>query len=193
MQAIKRLFVGVKISSDLKEDFEPVLKKLKISAEKARIEVKWIQPQNFHITLLFLGNLEAERIPVIQNELQTVSKTWQPMTLKVHNMGAFPNEYHARVLWFGVQKKVELVGLQQDLASVFFNKGFSKDEYEFSPHITVGRIRKTRSTRDLISPFVRKEFGNFLIDRLVLFESQKQNNLTVYLPLSEYPLQTAVS
>ena len=60
----------------------------------------------------------------------------------------------------------------------------------YTPHITIGKIRKTRSCRNLLSPFVRKDFGKILIDRFVFYESNQQNYMSVYTPLKDYAFGT---
>ena len=180
---MKRLFIAFPAQNPLEESFIPTLKKLKTSADKEGIEVKWVPTKNYHLTVVFLGNTPEEQIERLHEPIQSCADKLTAFELGVSGLHAFPDEMHARTLWMGVQQKKNLPGIESDLRQAL---QIPPEDREFTPHITIGKIRKTRNCRNLLSPFVRKDFGKILVDRFVLYESVQQNYISVYVPLKEY-------
>ncbi|WII72938.1 RNA 2',3'-cyclic phosphodiesterase [Bdellovibrio sp. 22V] len=181
----KRLFFALNATDPLSETFLPTYKKLKINADRRDMTVKWVPPDNFHITLTFLGERPEEEIPAIMQALENVCTQFAPFDLKVDDVGAFSNEHDARVLWLGVQKKRRLAELKVLLDQTLIERQLllQPDEREFSPHLTFARLRNPRSVKDMISPFKRKSFGKIHIDEVVLYESKLQGVFPVYTPI----------
>ncbi len=181
----KKLFIAINASDPLSKTFEPSLKKLKMNADKQEIGVKWVMPDNYHVTVVFLGNHSEDKIPQIQEILQQVCSDSVPFELKVDDIGAFSNEQDARVIWLGVQFKRVFGELKAKLDEAFKEKDLLPpvDRREFSPHLTLGRLRNPRSVKDMISPLKRKGFGKIKVTEVVLYESKMQGVLPVYIPL----------
>ncbi|MGZ3794573.1 MAG: RNA 2',3'-cyclic phosphodiesterase [Bdellovibrio sp.] len=187
----KRLFFAVNASDPLSKTFLPTYKKLKINADKQDITVKWVQPDNFHITVTFLGPQPEEKIPALEQALNEACEHFAPFDLKIEDVGAFSNEHEARVLWLGVQNKKVFGDFKQTLEENLLEKQLitQTDEREFNPHLTIGRLRNPRSVKDMISPFKRKSFGKIRISEIILYESQLQGNYPVYIPLYKCKLK----
>lgn len=181
----KRLFFALNATDPLSETFLPTFKKLKINADRREIAVKWVPPDNFHITVSFLGDRPVEEIPQIAETLQEVCTQFAPFELKIEDVGAFSNEHDARVLWLGVQNKKCLGEFKHVLDQTLLEKGLliKPDERIFSPHLTIGRLRNPRSVKDMVSPFKRKSFGKLHVHEVVLYESKLQGAFPVYTPL----------
>lgn len=181
----KRLFFAINATDPLEKDFAPIYKKLKINADKQHITIKWVQLSNFHITMTFLGLQSEENIPALQETLKEVCSQFAPFDLKIDDIGAFSNEHDARVLWLGVQNKKIFGDLKSALDSSLLEKNLLSqlEQREFSPHLTIGRLRNPRSVKDMISPFKRKSFGKIHVNEVILYESQLQGNYPVYIPL----------
>lgn len=179
----KRLFIAFPATTPLAETFMPSLKKLKVSADRDEIEAKWVPAKNYHLTVVFLGDTPLEKIDQLHAPIQACADQLTPFELSVSGINAFPSQFEARTLWIGVQQKKNLPGIEE-MVRTALNVG--PDQHDFTPHITIAKIRKTKSCKNLLSPFARKDFGKILVDRFVLFESTRQNNMSVYTPLHEY-------
>lgn len=181
----KRLFFAINATDPLSKDFAPTYKKLRINADKQDIAVKWVQLDNFHITMTFLGLQPEENIPALQETLKEVCAQFAPFDLKIEDISAYANEHEARVLWLGVQNKIVFGDLKYNLDKALLEKQLlsQPDEREFSPHLTLGRLRNTRSVKDMISPFKRKSFGKIHVHEVILYESILQGNYPSYKPL----------
>ena len=179
----KRLFIGISVPVENFTSLLQALKGLRKTADQREISVKWSPLKNYHITLSFLGATDEEKIPQILQKLREVAGLHHPIALELKGLGGFPDDHHARVLWAGVQNSRPLRELQHDIEKAMGEIGFAGEEREYSPHLTLGRIRKGRSVKDMISPFVRKRFGKVELSSLVLFESRQFGQHSVYDPL----------
>lgn len=189
----KRLFFALNATNPLATSFLPIYKKLRINADKKEISVKWVPPENFHITLTFLGDMNVDYIPQIQEVLKKVCTEFSTFDLKIEDVGAFSNEHDARVLWLGVQNKRALNEFKNLLDQELQAQGlFAGEMRDYKPHLTFGRLRNPRSVKDMISPFKRKSFGKLQVNEIVLYESQLEGNFPVYTPILRVPL-TGVS
>lgn len=185
----RRLFVALNATSPLAETFPPIYKKLRISADKKELLIKWVQPDNFHITVSFLGGRNEQETAEVAEILKEVCTRFAPFELKISDMGAFASETEARVLWMGVQNKKYLGEFKQALDEALSAKRLTIPESrEFSPHLTFARLRNPKSVKDMISPFKRKSFGRVQVNEIVLYESKQQDFYSVYVPLFRFQL-----
>lgn len=181
----KKLFFALNATDPLAKDFLPIYKKLKITADRQDIQIKWVPLDNFHITVTFLGNQPEKNLPALEECLKQVCSLFEPFDLKVEDIGAFASEHEARVLWLGVQNKKYFGEMKQSLDTLLLEKSLlvMPDEREFTPHLTIARLRNPRSVKDMISPFKRKSFGKIHVHEIVLYESIMQGAYPVYKPL----------
>ena len=181
----KRLFFALNATDPLAKSFLPFQKKLRIGADRKDIEMKWTFPENFHVTVTFLGERNESELPALEEALKSVCSQYTPFDLKIEDIGAFPSEDQGRVLWLGVQNKKYLGQLKEALDQELTNKNLldNKDDRVFSPHLTIGRFRNPHSAKDLISPLKRKSFGKLHVQEVVLYESKLHGAYPTYTPL----------
>jgi 2'-5' RNA ligase len=185
----KKLFVAIATHQGLEDSAAPIIKKLRINAEQKEIEIRWVPGKNYHVTLHFLGNIHLDTIPEIENTLAEIASETPPFKLKISDMGAFPDDSASRVVWFGVQNSKALRALQETLAERLAHVSYSREKHEFSPHLTVGRLRNPHRTKDLLSPFVRKSLAKISVSEIVLYESTGDAPFPVYKPLKLFQLE----
>ncbi|MGE5084818.1 MAG: RNA 2',3'-cyclic phosphodiesterase [Bacillota bacterium] len=186
----KRLFLALNATDPLSTTFLPTYKKLKINADQKDMTVKWVPPENFHVTVTFLGDITEENIPLLLECLQEACNETRPFDLKVDDVGAFSSEHDARVLWLGIQNKKCLGEFKQLLDQLLEDrKLLTHPEFrEFKPHLTFARLRNPHSVKDLISPFKRKSFGKIHVEEIILYESKQAGPFPVYTPISRCKL-----
>lgn len=105
----------------------------------AELPVRWVEPDNLHITLKFLGELRPERLQAVEETLARVAEGTAPFTLNLSGFGAFPTIRRPRVIWLGVDATPELRCLKQDLEWALSDCGFDAETRAFHPHLTLGR------------------------------------------------------
>lgn len=181
--AEKRLFIGVGVNSEHQKDLLEVAKKLKIGASKKELEARWSPPENWHITIKFLGDVESSEIESLTKAIDNAASRFQTTNLRASGVGAFPEEKHARVIWAGVAKSQVLLDLQTEVESECAPLGFKPEDRDFHPHITLARLRNAVSVREMISPFKRKTFEDVELSELILFESNRSGSFTTYVPI----------
>lgn len=179
----KRLFIGLKVPLTEFKDWDQMIKKLKVSADKRKFDFKWTQPESYHVTLEFLGQTDIEMVSSITTLMEDIGQQQAPFRLQIKNLGVFPTAKSGRVLWVGCSTSQHLLTLKEHLGEKLQKQGFPADERDFSPHITIGRLRNKRSLADYISPFENKKLGRIDITEFTLFESQQRGPFNFYHPL----------
>jgi RNA 2',3'-cyclic 3'-phosphodiesterase len=188
-----RLFLGIEID-------EAVRSKAAAIADEAsrlvsdKLTVRWIPPENLHITLWFLGEVGELRAPAV---LTALDKPFAlpSFGLRLGGLGAFPPAGMPRVVWIGVQKGTEsLSRIHAELAVRLDPLGFPAERRPFSAHLTIGRVKSARPEmrpRD-IRPLwnaVPADAGECRIATVTLFRSRLSPHGAVYEPLLRVPLQ----
>jgi 2'-5' RNA ligase len=109
----------------------------------SRVEgVRWVKPQNIHLTLRFLGDVEENRLNAIRGVIDNVSSEHGTLHFDLDEIGAFPNSGKARVIWVGLSGDLlGLNALQRDISDAMETCGFEPEPRPFRPHLTLGRAR----------------------------------------------------
>ncbi len=113
---------------------------------EAGLPVKWVAPESLHITIKFLGEVDAGRAGDVARALGEAVRPLRPFDLGVGGFGTFPDAAHARVVWCGVEAHPALELLANDVARALRPLGFDSELEPFRPHITLGRTRKDART-----------------------------------------------
>jgi len=103
------------------------------------LPVRWIDPENYHVTLKFLGDVRQEHVREVQEIVRRVAESTLPFDLTLGGFGAFPTVRRPRVVWLGVDASAELRCLKQDLEWGLADVGFEPETRAFHPHLTLGR------------------------------------------------------
>lgn len=183
-----RSFLAIEIPRTILKKIEEVQDDLKSS----RADVRWVNPEKIHLTLKFFGNIDESRIDPIVKSIERPTQTISPFSLKVRGVGAFPHLKNPRVIWMGlVDGKEVLVSFQKQLEKELEKIGFEPEERAFHPHLTLGRMKSSKGREELAGRMERhkeEEFGNFQVERVVLFKSDLKPTGPIYTPLREINL-----
>ncbi len=190
-----RTFIAVPLSSEQEENLAATERRLQ--REVPAGTVRWVKPANIHITLHFLGDVLQERIPSIEQALESVTRLMPAFTCRLAGMGAFPNMRRPRVIWVGVQdtgNRLELLytALGEALATI----GFQPERRPFSPHLTLGRVsrRATATEIQALSSILRQtevgDLGPMPVQEVILFRSDLTPSGPIYTPLARHTLAT---
>jgi 2'-5' RNA ligase len=166
-----RLFVAVTLGSAIESSAASEIPRLKGLAPRAR----WVPPTHLHLTLSFLGEVDAEKAAAVKEALASVGPSHAPLRLTIEGGGAFGAPAHPRVLWAGVGGDTRALGaLQADVAAAVKPLGFEPEHREYTAHLTLARARVPRGDRELAEcarALKDAKWGEARVDRLVLFES----------------------
>ena len=183
-----RSFLAIELSETIRRKIEEVQKELKLF----HADVRWVNPQNIHLTLKFFGNIDESRIDPIIESLEGLLRATFPFPLSIYGMGAFPHFKNPRVIWMGLKEGREILeGLQKGVDGELKKIGFEQEEREFHPHLTIGRARSSRGRDELVErmeKYREEEFGHLRVERVVLFQSDLKPSGPVYTSLRELEL-----
>ncbi len=112
--------------------------------------VRWIPVGNIHLTIHFLGDVLAGQTSLIQKQLEMAASQTQPFSLQFTGLGSFPNTHRPRVIWTGVHgQTTPLKKLHQTLEERLKIISFLPDNRPYAPHLTLGRVQKQITSRQL--------------------------------------------
>lgn len=106
---------------------------------EAGLPVRWVEAENLHLTLKFLGEIRPERLGEVEAAVGRVAAATSPFMLVLGGFGAFPTLRRPRVVWMGAEATPELRCLKQDLEWALADCGFEAETRDFHPHLTLGR------------------------------------------------------
>ena len=136
--------------------------------------VRWVRPEDTHLTLKFLGDVDEARIPDVARVVKDVAQTYVPFTLRTSDVGGFPNRERAKVVWVGVEGDLDaLAGLQKDVDEALGSLGFPRDERKYFPHLTLGRARRKPVHVD-DDESARHRAVSFRVERIAVMRSDLQ-------------------
>ncbi len=101
--------------------------------------VRWVDPEHFHVTLKFLGDVTEDRMRGVKEALIHVATTTATLDLAIEGFGAFPTIRRPQVIWVGVEPSPALRCLKQDVEWALMGCGFDRETRAFHPHLTLGR------------------------------------------------------
>jgi 2'-5' RNA ligase len=134
-----RCFIAIELPEELKRELSKLQGQLKAASQAS---VKWVDTKGIHLTLKFLGSVDANRIPAIVETMAQSRQGIAPFHLEVAGTGVFPGPKQPRVAWVGLRGDVPiLLRLQEHIESALVPQGFASEARSFTPHITLGRVR----------------------------------------------------
>jgi RNA 2',3'-cyclic 3'-phosphodiesterase len=137
-----RTFLAIDFPSHIIEKINGIQKSLN---NLGPTNIRWVKPENIHLTLKFLGNIELSRIQQIKNDMDAISNEYQPFHIKLKGIGAFPHWRQPRIIWIGIEKSEILILLANKLEMKMRALGCQREIRPFSPHLTIGRFRDNTS------------------------------------------------
>jgi len=180
-----RTFIAVNIPKEVKQVLGNWIENLK---KDLKADMKWVDPENFHLTLHILGYLEEKQLDKVRSILQSsVFKT--DIVLKIKRADCFPNQNRPRVLFFKCEEKQDndLIGLQKILGQALRYMGIEIDERAWQIHLTFARIKTP--INNLPTSFNKKVPDlEFKVEYIDLMKSVLSRQGAEYTVLNKYPL-----
>ena len=167
-----RAFIAIDLPASIRSSLADTQEILKSFG----FRVKWVRPQNIHLTLKFLGNIDSDLTDKIIAAMNLTAKDYTGVSLSAKEIGVFPNIRRPRVIWAGLSGQLEtLKNLQQTLDGHLANLGFPKETRMFKGHLTLGRVKgkiasdQMKTAIDRLKGF---ESESFEINEIILFKSE---------------------
>ncbi|MEA1886856.1 MAG: RNA 2',3'-cyclic phosphodiesterase [Bacteroidota bacterium] len=185
---MKRIFIAVDINKSrpftrLVESYKQLLKNEKI---------RWVQADNIHLTLAFLGNKDEEQVNRVGDIMCEVVKNYEPFEISFNVTGVFRDIRKPRVIWLGIKAPQLLYEMQGMICDKLKKEGLYEEDKPFKPHLTIGRM-KYIVEREILSAIVESAEAYNLppqpVNELILYESITKPEGPVYYPLRKARLK----
>lgn len=186
-QARYRIFVAVELAPPLREAIAGVRVRLGDASQTLR----WVPPDNLHLTLRFLGEITAAQVTRATEAMREAAQVAAPFTITLAGLGAFPSPRRPRVVWIGVAEGADrLVALAGALEQAMQRRKFPREARPFQAHLTVARVR-TGPPHDLTEDLAevgRPLIGTQEVAALVVMESVLRPSGPVYREVAQASL-----
>jgi 2'-5' RNA ligase len=182
---MKRLFIGIPVGSESAARHVRSWQSDRLLNEN---RFGWSRPENWHITLYFLGDTEPSRVPLLN---QIVDESFEGVTAfqtELTGAGVFPNFRNPKVFWLGLKSLEPVMAAYEQLGKELQENGFAFDPKPLKPHLTIARIKSIENRvvfNSLLNKFGGQSFGEVEINRVVVFESTLSPSGPVYKPLHQ--------
>lgn len=181
----KRLFVAVPVSKEVQERIKAIYQPLTDTGA----DLKLVSLENLHFTVKFLGEVEESKIPELIKKINAFADKRNRFSVNLKGVGAFPNKNTIKVVWIGADNP-QLISLIKDLDREL--NYFKKKEQEEIPHLTIARVKSEKNKDKLvnfIARFATENFGNLVVEKLILYESKLTQAGPHYTLLGEWNLK----
>lgn len=191
-ESVIRAFIAISLTPEVYQRLDEVSRQL-----QGRIPagaVRWVAVKNIHLTIKFLGDVQATNLQKIQQVLQAEVSHHPAFELAVSGAGAFPSQRKVRVVWVGVEAPPALNALQHGVEMQMASLGYAPEERAFSPHLTLGRVARMVTAGDLqrigdvLEGIQVGLLGKVVVQTVHLYRSDLQPSGSVYTRLFTAPL-----
>jgi 2'-5' RNA ligase len=171
-----RLFIAIPIPEPVRDEIIRI--QLELQPLVPHAAARWTRPDQFHLTLRFLGDVPVAGLEKLKESVNAVCRSAQPLQLRAEDVGFFPNPQSPRVIWVGIfDKEGLLVDLQKRIETAVRPFTVEPGEKNFSGHATLGRLK------NLKPPDIRKlaahaqmvkdrTFGEWTADEIEIIRSE---------------------
>ncbi len=137
-------------------------------------KIRWVDPSNMHLTLAFLGDIDEQQQEEAAQLLEETSRRFKPFTIEFTGAGLFRNLRRPRVLWLGIEAGDTLYEMRSVLCQRLMEAGLLDEEKPFSPHLTLGRMKRIED-RGRLSELLSEPAGHQPppqhVSEIILYES----------------------
>ncbi len=158
---------------------------------KLGADIRWVRPENLHITLKFLGDIRVDQIDSVVHSMVRAAASESPFILRIGGAGYFPGERNPRIVWLSIDSETPVLtrladSLNRDLNTL----GFPSEKREFKSHLTIGRFRAPGNTDRIVRYTASNGFQSdpFRIDQLFLMRSDLKSSGAEYTVLKKIQL-----
>jgi 2'-5' RNA ligase len=181
-----RTFIAVELTGEIRTVLEDIQNRLKTF----HADVKWVEPQNIHLTLKFLGDVKSKDIPLLTETLTAALKGTTPIPTELAELGAFPDLRRPRVLWAGLKDEDgRIAQLAAAIEEVLGKIGYKKEPRDFKAHVTLGRMRSLKNIAPLVKELQEYRFPRTfpqVIAGITLFKSTLTSSGPLYEILKKF-------
>ncbi len=187
-----RLFIAVAISADAREELRRAQGELRGAVGMG--VVKWVRPEQMHLTLRFLGNVRMEQVEELTGAMRKACESRAGFGVKAQGIGFFPQARSPRVIWAGVGSSGgELAELQAAVSAAAEPFTREKAEEHFTGHLTLARVKsirpaESRRLREVAEKMSGRLFGEWTVEDVEIIRSEMSSEGSRYSTVAEIRL-----
>ncbi|MBN1974371.1 MAG: RNA 2',3'-cyclic phosphodiesterase [Sedimentisphaerales bacterium] len=187
-----RVFIAIEIDKVIKDDLADLQREILGKTDLHKGDAKWVDPEDMHLTLKFLGEINDAQLVNVCNITKEVTTKYKCFDIEIAGVGSFGGQ-SARVLWVGAgQDNENLLKLQEDLETQLAFAGWPEENRKFEGHLTLCRIKNFNAGIKLAQ--LAKEYEKYSLDvvpveAVCIFQSELTPKGPVYTLLGKYNLQ----
>ena len=181
-----RSFVAVDLAAPVRQ----AVGDLQSQLARINADVRWVRAEGLHVTLKFLGSVEAPRLERVHEAVVAAVGQQPALHVRVRGLGAFPGWRRPRVVWVGLHG-VGLAEIAACIDDALVPLGFEREQRSFTPHLTLGRVNSPRGwprLEEVCKAHLDDDFGESDIDAVTIYRSTLQRGGAVYTSLWTIPL-----
>jgi 2'-5' RNA ligase len=173
---------------------EASVRRISEEIRRTPLPVRWVDPANIHLTVVFMGSLEEDLLDPVREEVEKAIEDSRAFQVDLSSAGIFGTVRNPRVLWLGLKGDIERMGklrdrLQRSLAAF----GIKEEDRPFRPHLTLGRFKEgAKGGRELEGILDKYRYigGNpCTMGDLVLYKSDLRAGGPVYSPIYKWSMK----
>lgn len=175
-----RAFIAIDLPEAVRQELASI--SYDLSRKVPNKSVRWVRPENIHLTLKFLGETIVESLNHITGGMDRVGEDNPPFDLTLDKLGCFPNPRRSRIVWVSIKGDLDSLQLLQKTIDQMLNPiGWELDKRKFHPHLTLGRVKNSQQVAGSQLPWGSQvQPVTFPVDSLTLYESVLKSSGAVY-------------
>ena len=184
---IVRTFLCIPISNEIRSKKSMLYS----TFEDSKSTINWVKNSNLHLSIKFIGQTPETSVSEIIDNISSITSNIEPFKIDIKGTGCFPINIRPKTLWLGVSGELKpLEDLVLKVENKLFKIGFSKEEKQFIPHITIARIPYPQKDTPDINTFLKSSYDviGLQVNQIQFFSSELLSNGAVYSLLKTFPL-----
>lgn len=180
-----RLFIAIELPDEVKRQLAGMRRDI--------AGVRWVVPEQLHLTMLFLGDQTEETVQQLNAVLSGIRV--EPFELEISRTGCFPNARFPRVLWVGFMPQPELTRLAERIRAAVESCGIVLEKRSFSPHITLARVKQpgAGAVTGFLSQTICSKSPPIYVSQFVLFQSCLTQQGAIHKPIRRFSASTTIT
>ena len=178
-----RAFIAVELPPEIRQTIWETTSRLR---KESGVLVRWVSPENMHLTLKFLGDISPSNVDLLSEMLHAETDLFKCFDLQFSGLDSFPSLKRPRVIYIGIQAPASLEAIQRGIESASRRLGYESEKRGFAPHLTIGRVRQNITAmeqqviRHALEDAKVDSLGNARVDSVELFKSDLRPTGSVY-------------
>ncbi len=148
--------------------------------------IKWVEEDNLHLTLKFLGDTTEDKVDRIKNILKETCLKFTGFSFHINGTGYYKTRGYPNVLYVGISDFMQMQTIAVELNVRLFDLGFEKETKVFKPHLTLGRIKYLKDKKrfyEFIDKYKNKSIQKVLVSKIIFYQSILKSQGPEYIPL----------